>query len=353
MKLAAYYVIGEASKAFEKAERIRPLYPTSAKLASYWILTAPPEKSTAALEEELGPILLTDVQVRAALASKALSSQELDLGETRANAAVEGNAPHGHPYLVLAQVSMAWITDSNLGRRTSPVSLSELIERSRKNARDAVRYSEIEGDVQTQVEAHVLLFDLLVPENQKQDAADEADRAYLLAPDNLNALLAKSQVQFATNQIDEGIVTLERAFAVEPRADVAFSYGNALFSRSKGKDLEISIQVLTGIDLSSVVPPMRHGIALQTLRSFNKTNDWDAADRYLNETERHLIRESILSLRGFLAHNRGESKKAETSPASFPGARWNRTTPSSFPTTRLLHWRFDHDDDISFPRFRR
>src|SRR5258708_2436598 len=63
-----------------------------------------------------------------------------------------------------------------------------------------------------------------------------------------------------TNQIDEGIVTLERAFAVEPRADVAFSYGNALVSRSKGKDLEISIQVLTGIDLSSVVPPMRHGI---------------------------------------------------------------------------------------------
>src|SRR5712664_687118 len=24
-----------------------------------------------------------------------------------------------------------------------------------------------------------------------------------------------------------------------------------------------------------------------------------------------------------------------------------------FQTTRLLHWRFDHDDDIPFPRFRR
>ena len=37
----------------------------------------------------------------------------------------------------------------------------------------------------------------------------------------------------------------------------------------------------------------------------------------------------------------------------FPGSRWNWTTSSRFPTTRLLYWRFDHDDDISFPRFRR
>src|SRR5258707_15539471 len=39
------------------------------------------------------------------------------------------------------------------------------------------------------------------------------------------------------------------------------------------------------------------------------------------------------------------------SPASFREAPWNWTTFSNWPTTRLLHWRFDDDDDISFPCF--
>jgi SnoaL-like domain len=37
----------------------------------------------------------------------------------------------------------------------------------------------------------------------------------------------------------------------------------------------------------------------------------------------------------------------------FPGVLLDWTTSSNFPTTRLLHRRFDHDDDISFPRFGR
>ena len=37
----------------------------------------------------------------------------------------------------------------------------------------------------------------------------------------------------------------------------------------------------------------------------------------------------------------------------FLGSPLNWTTSSNFPTTRLLHSRFDHDDDISFPRFGR
>ena len=37
----------------------------------------------------------------------------------------------------------------------------------------------------------------------------------------------------------------------------------------------------------------------------------------------------------------------------FPGSPVELVTSSNFPTTRLLHWRFDHDDDIPFPSFRR
>lgn len=311
-EVAAYYILGEYSQAFHKAELIRPLYPTSTKLASYWVLTAPPEKATLDLENELGPILLTDVQLRAALASKALGRQELELAEIHAIAAVKLNTNHGNPYLVLAQVTTAWIMESNLGRRVASDPLPKLIERGQQNARAAARYAEAEKDLQTQVEAQVLLVDLLLLENRKQEAADEADLAYRLAPDNLSALLARSQIQFANDQIDDGIVTMERAYAVEPRADVAFNYGNALFNRAKGKDHEIAIQVLKSIDLTSIVPQMRHGIALLTVRTFIKTSDWDPADQYLDEIENRLTPESILSFRGFLAYSRGESKRAET-----------------------------------------
>lgn len=311
-EVAAYYIVGDFLRAFEKADRFRPLYSTSVRLASYWVLTAPPEKLTVDLEKDLGPILLTDIQVRAALASKAMNRQELEAAEGHAIAAVKLNTDHGHPHLVLAQVMMAWIMESNLGRRKTLDSLSELTERGKQNAREAARYAEAEKDLQTQIEAHVLLVDLLLLEGRKREAADEAEHAYRLAPDNLSALLARSQIQFANEQIDEGIVTMERAFAIEPRADVGFSYGNALFNRAKGKDLEIATQVLKGIDLASVVPQMRHGISFLTIRTFIKTGDWDEAEQYLSGIESHLIPESILSLRGFLAHSRGESRKAET-----------------------------------------
>jgi transcription elongation GreA/GreB family factor len=57
---------------------------------------------------------------------------------------------------------------------------------------------------------------------------------------------------------------------------------------------------------------MRHGIALLTVRAFIKTSDWDDADQYLDGIENCLDPESVGAFRGFLAHSRGESKKAET-----------------------------------------
>ena len=41
------------------------------------------------------------------------------------------------------------------------------------------------------------------------------------------------------------------------------------------------------------------------------------------------------------------------SPVNFPGVPLNWTTSSNFPTASLLHWRFGHDSNISFPCFGR
>ena len=57
-EVLAYYVIGDFPTAFVKAEKIRPLYPASTHLASYWVLASPPEKSVKELGSELSSILL-------------------------------------------------------------------------------------------------------------------------------------------------------------------------------------------------------------------------------------------------------------------------------------------------------
>lgn len=109
-------MIGDFATAYSKADKIRSFYPASARLAAYWVLTAPPEKSTGDLERELSSILLTDIQVRAALASKALSRQELDAAEAHADVAVKSDPSRGHPEFVLAQVKMAKLVNLEAGR---------------------------------------------------------------------------------------------------------------------------------------------------------------------------------------------------------------------------------------------
>jgi tetratricopeptide (TPR) repeat protein len=264
-EILAYYLIGDFTIAYSKAEQIRQLYPMSARLSAYLILTAPAEKSVEELEAELSSILLADTQVRLTLASKAPSRQDLKSATAHAEAAAKSDPNRSHPQLILAQVHLAHIVNSEVGLESSRVPRPLLIEQGEHHVCQAIRFAETEKDVQTQVEALVVHVDLLLLQNKKKEATEEANRAHRLSPDNLQAILARSQVQFANDQIGEGIASLERAYSLEPRADVAFSYGKALFTRSQGGDLEIATKVLTAIDLTAVIPAMRPVIATQAL----------------------------------------------------------------------------------------
>ena len=310
-EVLAYYLTGDSATAYSKAEPLRPVYPASSRLAAYWILTAPDKKSTKDLERDLSSILLTDVQVRTALASKALSRQEIELAEVHAKAALGSDPPHGHPHLVAAQVNVARIVNHETGRGGSNIARADLIRQGEHHVREAIRLAGAEKDAQTQSEAHVLLVDLLLMDGRKEEATDEAREAYKLAPDNIQVLLAQSQTQFANDQIGEAIGALERAYAIESRADVAFSYGNALFTRSRGNDLDVAVKVLVAIDLTTVVPNMRPAIATQTLRSLIKREDWKEGYSYLDRSEAYLAAETVSSLRGYLAHYQGVPEEAE------------------------------------------
>lgn len=310
-EVLAYYLTGDFGTAYSKAEQLRAVYPTSARLASYWILTAPDEKSTEDLEGDLSSILLADVQVRTALATKALSRQQIELADSHAKVALSSDPPHGHPHLVAAQVNMATIMNYETGRGGSNIPRGALIRQGERHAREAIRLAGAEKDAQTQSEAHVLLVDLLLMDGRKEEATEEARQAYKLAPDNIQVLLAQSQTQFANDEIGEGIAALERAYAIEPRADVAFSYGNALFTRSRGNDLDVAVKVLLAIDLTTVIPNMRPAIATQTLRSLIKKEDWKGGYSYLDRSEAYLATETVSSLRGYVAHYQAVPEEAE------------------------------------------
>ena len=310
-EVLAYYVTGDSPTAFAKADKIRAAYPSSVAIASHWILSSPPEKTTQELEQELSSILRSDGEVCVSLAYKALNQQDLDSATDYAERAKTAYPQKGRPCLILADICGARLMRAEAGCGRPSDSRSSLIESIEKYVREAVRLSEIDKDVQTEQEARVALVSILSMAEKIKDAYDESDRAVQLNPKNALALRARAQAQAAMDLIGESISSLEKAYALEPRADVALDYGRALLSRLIGDDLKTSIKVLTAIDLKTVFPMFRHGFAIQTLQAILKDKDWESARDYLDSTENLLAPESASLLRGLLAHSEGATEAAE------------------------------------------
>jgi tetratricopeptide (TPR) repeat protein len=315
-EVLAYYVTGDSPSAFAKADKIRTEYPSSAAIASRWVLSSPPDDTAKELEQQLSSILRKDAEVCVSLAYKALSHQDLDSATDYAERAKNANPKRGRPWLILAGICMGRLMRLEAGRgRTCDTRLS-LVESAEKNVREAIRLTEIDKDIQTQQEARGLLVDILVFQDKKREAYEESGRAVQLNQNNAQALMARAQAQSAMNLAGESIANLERAFGIEPRADIAFMYGRELFSRSTGGDLKTSIAVLSGIDLATVVPMARHSFAIQTLRAIIKDEDWVKAKDYLDSNEALLTPETVSLLRGLLAQSRGLLIEAEEHAAA-------------------------------------
>jgi tetratricopeptide (TPR) repeat protein len=310
-EVLAYYVTGDFPTAFAKADKLRKAYPSSIHIASRWILSSPAEKTAKELEQELSSILRNDGQICVSLAYKSLNHQDLDSATDYAERARVAEPQQGRPWLILAGIFMGRLMRLEGGRGRPSDTRSSLTESAEKHVREAIRLSEINKDVETQQEARILLVDILILLEKKREAYDESDRAVQLNPNNAQALMARAQAQGAMDLNGESISSLERAFSIEPRADIAFMYGRALFSRSAGTDLKTSIKVLTGIDLNTVLPMARHAFAIQTIRAISKDEDWERAKAYLDSNEPLLAPETMSLLRGLLAHSRGIHEEAE------------------------------------------
>ncbi len=161
-------------------------------------------------------------------------------------------------------------------------------------------------------------------------AAADADAAYRISPQNANALVALSQVQFTSNKVDQGIVTLEKAFRANARADIAFMYGRALLSKGRVEDLDAAVRILTGIDLEQVPFSLRSATSLQAVNSLIKKKDWGAAYTYLERIKPFIEPSMVETLFGTVAHYQGAPQKAET----HAGAAQQLLAPTVSPETK-------------------
>jgi tetratricopeptide (TPR) repeat protein len=318
-EVLAYYVTGDLRTAFEKAESLREVYPSSTQLATHWILSSPPEKRTSDLELELSSILLAEGQVRTALAYKALAEHDLDRAEGHAKLATSNDPTHGQPHLVLARIGIARVVDLVRGAATTSKTKSELLAKIESDARLAINLASKQNDVTTQLESYEQLIDTKLMQGDVSGAADELAEAVKLAPDTLRVLLAQAHVQMEKDQFEDAIKTLEGAYAFDQRADIAFSYSNALLATNKDSNVELAVEVLTGIDMATVNPQMRNTLTFTTVRAGVKVQRWERVRDYLVAIEPHVAPESVETLRAFASHSEGDKQDAEAAASKSLG----------------------------------
>jgi tetratricopeptide (TPR) repeat protein len=311
-EVLAYYVTGDMKTAFEKAEVLREDYPASPQVTTHWILSSPPERSTTDLESKLSSILLDESQIRTALAYKALAQHELDRAEEHAKHAAQKDSSHAQPHLVLAKIAIARTVDLVRGAGKTSQTRSELLSQVERETRLAISLAAKQNDVTTQLESYEQLIDTKLMQGDASAAADELAEAVKLGPDNLHVLLVQSHVQMEKDQFEDAAKTLERLYASDRRADIAFSYGNALLATNKDADVELAFDVLTGIDMATVNPQMRHILTSTTVRAGIKIQSWERIRDYLVAIEPHVEAASVEVLRAFAAQSKGDKQEAET-----------------------------------------
>jgi tetratricopeptide (TPR) repeat protein len=311
-EVLAYLIVGDNVTAHSKAASLKQKYPTSTRLAAYWIATAPKDVDFHVLESEVPSLLRSDPEISLALARRALTETNLESAELYAGIAAQMASQWSQPQLVIGYINLGRIITANSDRKSSVVSKAVAFVRAGAALSLAIDYAQQEKDIHTQVAGLVARADLALLQKNKEAAEVDARAAYRLNSEDTQSLVALSQIQFNANQINEGISSLDKAYQLDPRADVAFMYGRALFIRGNGIDLETAAKVLCGIDLERVPLSIRPATALQVVQCLIKKKDWPEVTKYIEYGRSHLESGITAMLQGYLAHYEGHTQEAES-----------------------------------------
>jgi len=309
-EVLAYLIIGDSETAHAKAANLRSEYPASSRLVAYWIASASKDTKFADLEKEIPSILRTDGEVSLGLARRALAESNFDIAASYADNAAHVTPQWSQPQLVRGYVNLGRVIAGNAGR--SPAVSNDLVLVQAKGAfSSAIGLAEVEKDDNTRIAALVSRVDVHLLQKETDAALEDAEAAYRINPQNPNALMALAQVQFVSHKAEQGIVTLEKAFRIDARPDIAFMYGRALLSKGKEEDLDAAAKILTGIDLEQVPASLRSATALQAVNSLIKKKDWDTGYKYIERMKAYLESGIAETLFGTIAHYSGAPQKAE------------------------------------------
>jgi tetratricopeptide (TPR) repeat protein len=310
-EVLAYLLVNDMTSCHGKASALRREYPSSARLASLWVSSAPRKTSLTEVEHELDSILLTDPEVCVALARKALMELQLPKAFQNASAASKAAPKWSQPHLVIAQASLGKALHVQFGFDEKSSFQEQTLLDAESESSIALDLARAEKDGHTEKMALVQRAELRLLLGKKDEASSDAQEAERLAPDDPQVMLAVAEVRLSAGRLDEGIVVLTKAFTIHPDPDIAFVYARALSNRGRDGDLDQALRVLKAVQVKDLRSELRPTLITQVFQCFAKKKDWAGANQYLTEISDLLEAVILETIRGYLSHYQQRPKEAE------------------------------------------
>jgi tetratricopeptide (TPR) repeat protein len=265
-------------------------------------MSAPQSMSLTSIEAAISNAELANADVSLALAQRALMEFDVSKALMYAEAASKLAPSWSQPQLVVARANFGRLVGVQRLPAT-PATPRPLVESRIETAlAETLRLAEAERDYKTQVEALVVRSNLRLVQKRAADAEVDALSAHRIDPDNVQVMIALSQLRSNAAEIGEAIRLLERAHRINPLSDVEFMYGRALLRRGNPEDLDLGVSVLSSMVLASLPPAMKPIVVTLTIQGMVRRKDLVGAAAYLDSSSSELeiaVRDSLL---GYLAH---------------------------------------------------
>jgi tetratricopeptide (TPR) repeat protein len=286
-EVLAYYLSRENKTAFDKASNLRRQYPASARLASFWVMTAPDESQTSWLADQLGSILSADAEVAVALAQRAVQRDELELASEHATAAKKSHPDSSQPLYVLAQVELRRALRNLSGRTPRRDAAQAHAKSAAEIAGDALILAQREGAKPSQVEVLLVRCRAFLIQDKVAKATDDADAAIALLPQHPDALLAVSESKLAAGNLQEAADAAEKLNEASPAPPVRVMQAHALFGTGSDVNLDKGISILR--EVTSQLPrPMLAPTAIMAIKAMIRRGVIDIAEDYLRSLSGNL-----------------------------------------------------------------
>jgi DNA-binding PadR family transcriptional regulator/tetratricopeptide (TPR) repeat protein len=306
----AYFLRREFEKTFRLAAERRRLYPLSTRLASLWVICAPPSIGLEDLKAELDSSLHSNHEVCVALARRCMPLEKLELAIQYADAAIRSAPKWSQPWVIRATVAVGYLVSAHVGLRSLIESeRKEILRKGLEDANKAIELAEKDGPW-AKAEALTARAELFIFSQEIGKANADAKAAALLDAENVNVYLALAQTLFLSGEMDQGIAEIQRAYDIEARPDVVLMYARTLAQRAGEGDLRRAAEISTSVDLDSLPLRMRVAFVVGTMQCVVKTADWQLANSYIDRAESFIGEAATKSLRAFVLHTSGDSEKA-------------------------------------------